>query len=160
MPTISCKKHLPLLLASAFFLSCQSPASSPKNTAEPLPLAGTWQLLQGTTIENDDTTVTDYTKNLSFIKIINDTHFAFLQHDLTKGKDSAAVFVAGGGTYTLQDSAYKEHLEYCSAREWEGNDFSFTVTIKNDTLVQQGVEKLESAGINRINTEKYVRVKK
>jgi hypothetical protein len=160
MPTISCKKHLPLLFASVFVLGCQAPASSPNNTAEPLPLVGTWQLLQGTTIENGDTTVTDYTKNLSFIKIINDTHFAFLQHDLTKGKDSATVFVAGGGTYTLQDSTYTENLAYCSAREWEGNDFSFTVTIKNDTLVQQGVEKVESAGINRINTEKYVRVKK
>jgi hypothetical protein len=82
------------------------------------------QLITGTHIEKNDTVVTDYTKNISFIKIINDTHFAFLQHDLSKGKDSsAAVFVAGGGSYSLSDSLYTEHLEYCSAREWEGNDF-------------------------------------
>ena len=123
------------------------------------PITGTWKLLTGTLIEKGDTTVTDYTQNISFIKIINETHFAFLQHDLNKGKDSA-VFVAGGGSYSLTDSLYTEHLEYCSAREWEGNDFSFTVLIKNDTLIQSGIEKVESAGVNRVNIEKYTRVKK
>src|SRR2546423_8436147 len=85
------------------------------------PITGTWRLLTGIVVENGDTVVTDYTKNISFIKIINDTHFAFLQHDLKKGKDSPAVFVAGGGHYSLTDSLYTEHLEYCSSREWEGN---------------------------------------
>jgi hypothetical protein len=120
---------------------------------------GTWQLLTGTLIEKGDTTITDYTQSTSFIKIINETHFAFLQHDLNKGKDSA-VFVAGGGSYSLADSLYTEHLEYCSAREWEGNDFTFALSIKNDTLIQKGIEKIESAGVNRINIEKYIRVKK
>ena len=104
--------------------------------------------------------MTDYTKNVSFIKILNDTHFAFLQHDLNKGKDSPAVFVAGGGTYSLKDSLYTEHLEYCSARNWEGNDFDFIISIHNDTLIQYGIEKVENAGVNRINIEKYTRVKK
>jgi hypothetical protein len=54
---------------------------------------------------------------------------------------------------------YTEHLEYCSDKEWEGNDFKFTVTIKNDTLIQSGIEKVEEAGVNRLNMEKYVRVK-
>ena len=127
--------------------------------AIPQPITGTWHLLTGTIIDKGDTTVTDYTKNISFIKIINDTHFAFLQHDLNKGKDSG-VFVAGGGSYTIKDSLYTEHLQYCSAREWEGNDFTFTITIKNDTLTQYGLEKVDSAGVNRINIEKYVRVKR
>ena len=132
-----------------------------KNAQAPIskPVIGTWQLVTGTLIEKGDTSVTDYTKKRSFIKIINDTHFAFLQHDLNKGKDSA-VFVAGGGSYSLNDNTYTEHLEYCSAREWEGNDFTFTIAIDNDTLVQSGIEKIESAGVDRINIERYVRVKK
>lgn len=122
-------------------------------------MAGTWKLLRGTLIEKGDTTVTDYTKNISFIKIINDTHFSFLQHDLNKGKDSAtAVFVAGGGTYSLKDSLYTEHLEYCNDRVWEGHDFSFTITLKNDTLTQAGIEKVEGTNVNRMNIEKYVRL--
>ena len=140
-------------------LSCQNQPHENRNEAVQKPVIGTWQLLQGTIIENGDTSVTDYTKNVSFIKIINETHFAFLQHDLTKGKDSAAVFVAGGGTYSLKDSLYTEHLAYCSAREWEGNDFAFIISIQQDTLTQQGTEKVEGAGINRSTTERYIRVK-
>lgn len=138
-----------------WLFSCQS-----KETQKEVNnVVGSWQLVRGVLIEKGDTTVTDYTKNLSFIKIINDTHFAFLQHDLNKGKDSAASFVAGGGRYSLKDSTYTEHLEYCSDREWEGHDFPFTVTIKGDTLTQTGIEKIEAAGVNRQNTETYVRVK-
>lgn len=123
-------------------------------------MEGTWQLISGTLIEKGDTTVTDYTKNISFIKIINDTHFAFLQHDLKKGQDSSAIFVSGGGRYSLDGSTYTEHLEYCSARNWEGNDFKFTISFKADTLIITGVEKVESAGVNRVNIEKYFKVKK
>jgi len=140
--------------------SCMTETKSNEPAKSLMPITGTWQLITGTLIERGDTVVTDYTKNTSFIKIINDTHFSFLQHDLKKGKDSAAVFVAGGGRYSLIDSLYTEHLEYCSAREWEGTDFSFTITIQNDTLVQSGVEKVESAGVDRVNIEKYKRVKK
>lgn len=149
------KKFLFAILSLCFFSHC----TSKNQNSEKLPITGTWRLITGTLIEKGDTVVTHYDKNTSFIKILNDTHFSFLQHDLTKGKDSAAVFSAGGGSYTLRDSTYTEHLEYCSAREWEGNDFPFTISIKNDTLIQTGIEKVESAGINRLNIEKYVRVK-
>lgn len=147
-------------IALLFILSCLISCQKETNNDTPKSMVGTWKLITGITIEKDDTLITDYTKNISFIKIINETHFAFLQHDLSKGKDSTAVFSSGGGSYLLKDSQYKEHLEYCSAREWEGSDFNFTVTLKNDTLTQQGVEKIEKAGINRVNIEKYVRVKK
>jgi len=145
-----------LFVISLVVLSCTK--KTPKE--EKSPIVGTWKLFRGTLIEDGDTTVTNYTSDLSFIKIINDSHFAFLQHDLSKGNDTAtAVFVAGGGAYALRGNIYEEHLEYCSARDWEGNDFKFTVTIRNDTLIQRGVEKVENAGVDRINEERYVRLK-
>jgi hypothetical protein len=154
------KKTTGVLLILTTLFSCSTNTKPDAPVTASLPITGTWQLITGTLIEKGDTTVTDYTKNTSFIKIINDNHFAFFQHDLKKGKDTAAaVYSSGAGKYTIKDSLYTEHLEYCSAREWEGNDFSFTVTIKNDTLVQQGVEIVESAGVNRLNIEKYVRLK-
>jgi hypothetical protein len=149
--------QITVLLFCAFLISCSNETA--KDNSIQKKLIGTWKLIKGTLIEKGDTTITDYTRNTSFIKIINDTHFAFLQHDLKTGKDSAAVFVAGGGRYSLKDSSYTEHLEYCSAREWEGNDFPFTITITNDTLVINGVEKVDSIGVNRINIEKYTRLK-
>ncbi|MEO8568356.1 MAG: hypothetical protein ABI419_04455, partial [Ginsengibacter sp.] len=133
-----------ILLIVTILLSCVAKNDGDSIKQSLIPIAGTWKLITGTVIEKGDTVVTDYTKNTSFIKIINDTHFAFLQHDLNRGKDSGAVFVSGGGSYSLNDSSYTEHLEYCTAREWEGHDFTFTIEIKNDTLTQRGIEKVES----------------
>ena len=66
-------------------LSCnESSTSSPGKNATSN-IVGTWKLISGTLIENGDTVITDYTTNRSFIKIINDTHFSFLHHDLNNG---------------------------------------------------------------------------
>jgi hypothetical protein len=139
-------------------ISCNSSVKNNAVKHKKIPIQGTWKLLTGTLIDKGDTTITDYTKAQEFIKIINDTHFAFLSHDLNKGKDSAASFSSGGGDYSLQDSMYTEHLVYCNDRQWEGNSFQFTVSIHNDTLIQQGIEKIDSIGVNRMNIERYVRV--
>ncbi len=94
------------------------------------------------------------------IKILNPTHFAFLNHAVNAKQDSsAAPFSAGGGTYTLVDSTYTEHLDYFVDPAWENHTFEFVVTIAQDTLIQKGVEKLEELGIDRIIVEKYRRVK-
>ena len=151
--------NIRLTIISIIIMSCNATTETGKSKQSAIPIEGTWKLLSGITIEKGDSTITDYTKNPEFIKIINKTHFAFLNHDLNKGKDSAAVFSAGGGSYSLMDGSYTEHLEYCSDRQWESNDFKFVVTINNDTLVQKGMEKIENIGVNRINIEKYIRIK-
>ncbi|PSR54326.1 hypothetical protein AHMF7605_12770 [Adhaeribacter arboris] len=153
------RTKIPFVVLSAFLMACGAEKMNQEAQLNPKPIIGTWQLIRGTLIEKGDTTVTDYTKNTSFIKVINESHFAFLQHDLNKGKDSA-VFVAGGGTYSLHNNIYTEHLEYCSARDWEGNNFKFTIDIKGDTLTQRGTEKVEGTAINRENIEQYIKVKK
>jgi len=147
-----------LLIITSFIIITSCNEKEPADTNS---LQGTWKLLTGTIIEKGDTVITNYTKGRSFIKIINDSHFAFLMHDLGKGKDSLfAEFSAGGGSYSLKGNSYTEHLEYCNARQWEDHDFTFAVTITGDTLIQSGIEKIEAEGINRINTEKYIRLKK
>jgi hypothetical protein len=151
------KQVIGLLLITAILLSCNS-STQPGEQAKRQTIEGTWELISGTTIEKDDTVITDYTKGQKMIKIINATHFAFLRHDLNKGKDSA-VYSSGGGRYALADSQYTEHLDFCSDREWEGHSFQFTVSIQNDTLTQTGIEKLENLGINRLNIEIYRRAK-
>src|SRR6516225_1951766 len=110
------------VLAVVSLISCET--KKEQNLSRTIPITGTWKLMKGILIEKNDTTITDYTKNASFIKVINDTHFTFLNHDLEKGKGAAPVFSSGGGGYSLRDSLYTEHLEYCSDRQWEGNDFT------------------------------------
>lgn len=148
------KKSLVILLP-LIIISCTQ-QSKAKEETNGLPLEGTWKLLTGTLIEKGDTTITDYSKDRSFIKIINASHFAFLNHTLRK---DTTDFSAGGGRYEISGNSYTEHLEYCSAKEWEGHDFKFTMTLNGDTLTQQGIEKIEAQGIDRMNIERYVRLK-
>lgn len=145
------------LFIAATLTACNTQQAAESNTG--LPIEGTWQLLSETKIEKGDTTFTPASPTIPMVKILNKSHFTFLRHDLLKGKDSTALFVAGGGRYELTGDQYTEHLEYCSARDWENNDFHFTVTIEGDTLVQQGQEKIEGTDIDRIIIEKYSRVK-
>src|ERR1700680_1921557 len=150
-------------MASSLFLcvlfSCESKQNTEKPAGPVNSMIGTWELISGTTIQGKDTTITDYTKNRKFLKIINGSDFAFVGHDLNKGKDSLAFYSSGAGTYTLTDSSYTEHLQFCSDRAWEGTDFTFHVLIQNDSLTQTGVEKVEKIGVNRLNIEKYARLK-
>ena len=145
-----------LAITAIISISCErKEAGEPDDSSF---LQGTWELLSETKIENGDTTFTPASKDQRMIKIINETHFAFLRHDLNGGKDSTAMFVAGGGKYSLNGNAYHEELEYCNFREWENHNFDFHVSVETDTLTQQGSEKVEGAGIDRIIIEKYRRV--
>lgn len=159
LPRNNMKSLATFFIILFLYTSCTDANTNRHDQDASASIQGTWKLITGTIIEKDDTTVTDYTKDQQMIKIITPTHFAFLNHDLNKGKDSVAVFVAGGGIYTLEGDQYTEHLEYCSAREWEGNTFQFAVKVSGDTLIQRGVEKIENLGVERLNIEKYVKVK-
>ncbi|CAN5374466.1 hypothetical protein BH09BAC6_BH09BAC6_07550 [soil metagenome] len=145
------------ILAVVFACSCQ--VKYTRDDANALHLNGTWRLVSGTTITKGVSVFTDYTKDQRMIKIINHTHFAFLKHSLNTAKDSVNHFDGGGGSYTLSGNQYTEHLDYYADKNWEGKTFKFTVSIKNDTLIQQGLEKVEKEGIDRTIIEKYLRVK-
>ena len=153
------KQGIVFLIIVFPLLSCNEPTQPAKTEKVQVPIEGTWELISGTAITKGDTTFTDYTKGQKMIKIINATHFAFLKHDLSKGKDTA-IYESGGGTYSLVGNQYTEHLDYCNYREWEGHEFQFTVAINNDTLIQTGLEKLENLGIDRVIIEKYSLVRK
>ena len=97
-----------------FFVIATLSACEVKTKISQRPIEGTWKLITGTLIEKGDTTVTDYTRDREMVKIINATHFSFLNHDTNKGRDTTQLFAAGGGKYSFDDGAYTEFLEYCS----------------------------------------------
>lgn len=139
-----------------FLMACNAPAEK-KEAANPI--IGTWRLVSGATITKGQTQANSYPKDQQMIKIINDTHFAFLNHTMNTAKDSSNKFDAGGGAYTLKGDQYIEHLDYYKDKAWEGKPFNFTVTFSGDTLVQKGVEKVEGTNIDRVIIEKYLREK-
>ena len=133
-------------------------AFSCDQTLQPTSLIGTWELIASTSTEKGKT-VSTFDPKRKMIKIINPTHFAFLNHDISTATDSAATpFSAGGGKYTLAGNVYTEYLDYFTDKRWEGNKFEFTVNLLNDTLIQRGVEKVEKLNVDHILIETYKRV--
>jgi len=126
--------------------------------ADKIRLTGTWQLLTSTTVTKGVSLITAYGSTQGMIKIINNTHFAFLKHDLHPAKDSTNHFDAGGGTYTLTGNKYVEHLDFYRDRNWEHKAFEFTLSMSRDTLIQKGVEKVEKENIDRLIIEKHLRL--
>ena len=95
------KNYIAFVISILLFASCET-----KKESSVLSLTGTWRLISAETTEKDSTFST-FNPKTKMIKIINDTHFAFFNHDLNNGKDStSAVFFAGGVKYTLKDSVY------------------------------------------------------
>jgi hypothetical protein len=149
------------LLLSALLIaalsSCKQGETS-NEAASKQTLNGSWRLASSKSITGKDTVDTSPAKDIETIKLYNDDHFSFFTHDLKKGKIDTPVFSAGAGTYTLSGNNYAEHLEYCNARGWENQDFKFTIELKKDTLMQRGVEKIDSLHIDHIIVETYVRM--
>jgi hypothetical protein len=148
-------RNLLILPAAMLALaSCKQPAQTASTQS---PLNGSWKLVNSKSIVKKDTTDTSPKKGIETIKLYNDDHFSFFTHNTMKM--DTPQFVAGAGTYTLKDNNYTEHLQYCSAREWENHDFNFTLTIKNDTMQQRGVEKIDSLHVDHVIIETYVKIK-
>lgn len=146
-----------LLLALA---SCSNPQKQTTETAQSAgKLDGTWHLISSKSITKGDTTVTTPPKDQEMFKMFNATNFAFFTHDLVHGKTAKPVYSSGAGTYTLSGDDYTEHLAYCDARDWENRDFKFKLTVSNDTLVQKGIEKIDSLKVDHEIIETYVRIK-
>ena len=116
-------------------------------------IIGTWKLVYGEIRENDSVKIKDMS-NSEFIKIINNSHFAFFNQN----SDSSDGFYGGGGTYQLKDSMYVERLEFIALRSIRGHEFSFTIEFDGDTLIQSGLEEVKEENIKRYIVEKYIRI--
>ena len=117
------------------------------------PLIGTWKLVYAETNENDSIKIKDLS-NTQFIKIINHTHFAFFNQK-NEGNEN---YYGGAGTYTLNENDYIETLSFTSVGAMKNHRFPFKVSVKDDSLIQSGVERIKEAGINRTIIEKYIKV--
>ncbi|MBD1392566.1 lipocalin-like domain-containing protein [Mucilaginibacter glaciei] len=151
-----------LIIPLALLAACKAPVKEETVKEAPLaPIQGTWQLVSAISVTKGDSVVTYPVKGVKeeMIKMLNGDHFAFLRHNV-KGSSGKRSYDSGGGTYTLEGDNYKENLQYYSNSAWEGQSFNFKVTFKGDTLVQKGIEKIDSLKINHEIIETYIRIKK
>ncbi len=142
-----------LSLGLLMMTGCNKPETAVDKPEGPDPIQGTWKMIYAEIREKDSVQVKDLS-NTDFIKIINADHFAFFNQDRGTGEN----FTSGAGSYTFNGKDYTETLDFISLPELRGHEFPFEVRISGDTLVQQGHEKVEEAGLDRYILEKYVRI--
>lgn len=154
------KKVMKLFIIKVFILfaiySChqEKPASEFPVTSGENSIEGTWKLVYADIKEKDSLQIKDLS-NTKFIKIINESHFAFFNQD----HGSSENFMAGAGTYTFNGTDYIETLDFIASPDYRGHVFPFKAEVKGDSLIQQGHEKIEEAGLDRYILEKYIRIK-
>jgi hypothetical protein len=135
-----------VIVVLIIFFSCNKKET--KNDIE-----GTWKMIYAETKQGDSIELKDLS-NTDFIKIINASHFAFINQDYNNVEN----FYSGGGTYTYQGNKYVETLDFTSVELIRNHEFPFTVKIDGDTLIQKGIEEVKAAGIKREIIEKYIKV--
>lgn len=114
---------------------------------------GTWKMIYAETKQGDSIQIKDLS-NADFIKIINASHFAFINQDYSNVEN----FYSGGGRYAYEGNQYVETLSFTSVEVIRNHEFPFTVKIEGDTLVQKGIEEVKAAGIKREIIEKYIKI--
>ena len=151
------KNILLLIVTILIIYSCshEKKAPVPQGLIQNNSIEGSWKLVYAHIDEKDSLQIKDLNKT-GFIKIINKSHFAFFNQD----EGTSDNFVAGGGSYTFDGENYIETLDFINAPDYRGHVFPFKAEVKGDSLIQQGHEKIEEAGLDRYILEKYIRIKK
>lgn len=144
-------KLISLIILSFISISCMEQKNSLESNTNKL--NGTWKLVYGEIRENDSIQIKNL-KESNFIKIINNSHFAFFNLD----KNNEEGFYGGAGTYTLDGDKYVEVLDYIKSKNIRGHSFPFTIEIKGDSLIQYGLEEIKEANIKRYIVEKYIKI--
>ena len=91
------------------------------------PLDGAWELVSGQLLP----------EGARDIKILSEGHFIFAAYDTETGKP----LYTAGGTYTLNGSAYTEHMNFASEKMGTGligREQSFTTQIDGNNFIQIG----------------------
>jgi len=99
------------------------------------PFVGSWILVSSKSILSDTTMSADMSAFQS-IKILSQTHFAYVT--TMKAQDSIIFVRAGTGTYSFDEKEYVEKVEYSSHPEMLGKVYDFTYEIEGDTWTHVG----------------------
>lgn len=139
-------KFLSIFLVFVFLFGCTRTTVEEKN-----PIEGTWELISGKSQYPDVTELwpdTDYERQ---IKIINQTHFVWINQDTSREH----IYSFGGGKYTLNGDNYTEHIEMFILPSWIGKTIPFKIKIEGDTLILSGTVPLGKLGLAYSDYEHY-----
>jgi len=119
-------------------------------------LLGQWILVAAEMTINGKTE-NSFDPKRKMVKLYTPTHFSFYSKEDNRPAFSPQVsdkerlaasktLDTGGGSYQLNNDEYTEYVEYCSYPNYEGKSIKFTLSLEQDTLVQEGPYPLKALG--------------
>lgn len=141
------------LMISIIFLSCNP------NEKQHRKINGAWSLVYYRSYAKDTVIGRYIGKDVigSQVKMWSDEHFVFAGQFKVGNKE---IDNFGGGTYTLDGSAYIETIVYHTNKQWIGTQPKMLIEIKHDTLTQTWpVNDMWQVDKSNYTIEKYVRLK-
>jgi hypothetical protein len=118
----------------AIALLTVSASSGEKSQKKMTSIEGTWELVSYK-YGSSSSGFIDVNDNVRRIKVINETHFIWVQYDTISGK----VVRSAGGTYTIKGDAYSEFLEFGLAMEpYIKQSHNYTVKVEGDLQFLSG----------------------
>jgi len=97
-------------------------------------LMGTWELVRYK--DSDDSIYSEYPPFISYVKHITPTHFIWINYNA----EGDEVISEGGGTYSIKDGSYIEHVEFRfpPGERMRGVSLPFTYSIENGNWFHRG----------------------
>lgn len=122
-------------------------------------IVGEWQLVSAELTIGEQTFPTFNPDTHQMIKILTDSHFAFVSKGPIRPRFSSYSlstddkitafdnFGGGAGRYEFDGTTYTEHVEFSQYPNYEGSSLQFKVTIEGDMLVQEGRYPIVALGL-------------
>lgn len=129
-----------IVLLSATHIGCQPDKPAVTTVPDPGYLEGSWKLIQTLEIGHEDSTDRRNAEDKIYLKHLTPTHFTWVEFD----KKENRLIGTGGGTYSLQGSAYTEYIDffYPPGSSELGQAIPFTARIVDGKWHHKGVVKI------------------
>jgi hypothetical protein len=121
-----------VLLIAILILSAGTTLNTKKNDVS---VQGTWQLVS-TKYGPTASGFTDFPESLRRIKVINESHFIWVQYDTLSRRVSSSA----GGSYSITGNTYTESLDFGLAMDsYLKKNHTYTVKVEGDIFFLSGL---------------------
>jgi hypothetical protein len=122
------------LIAISLLTISSVPGTTLKSKKQTVSVEGTWQLISYR-YGSSQSAFIDRNESLSRTKVINKTHFIWVDVDI-----SGKVVQSAGGRYTLAGEIYTEYLDFgLGMDQYLKSSPQFTIKVEGDMLFQSGL---------------------
>lgn len=131
------KQQIIFLIAIVTMINFGCSKRTTSSLSDTNPLIGTWVLVSSNNTSADGEYEILDRSNTRQMKILNPTHFMFIQEHIGSGEKEFTS--AAGGTYEIDGNTYVENLDYASWEDYKDSNAVFTWRLEDGKWYHKGV---------------------